>query len=749
MKRLSLILILGLALVPAARSQDVFDLLRKGDTAAVKALIEKTPQLVEALDPQGLSLLHYAAYGRDPGLVDLLVEKGAKVDRTGSQGRTPLHIAASSDRTEAAAALVKRGAALELRDDNGRTALILCARERGQAATARVLLDAGADVNAADKDGSTALELAAWRGKAELVDLLLARGVRVPESGEIWSNMVAEALSHGLEPLFRRLTAAGQDLKALDHAGERLLHGAAAGGSAGIVAVLIDKGFPAASADRFGWTPLHYAARDGRTEAARMLLERGAPVDARTLMGQTPYNVAVERKMAAVAALLAEKRADRSDIRFPVLQGDYLGQKPPGDEPELFAPGIVSSIWGLHSTAVFSPDGNEVWWAPMVSHPGEVYSRGGLLVMRRVKGRWTPPAWAPFSGPNGEDDVPFFSSDGKRLYFISRRPLPGESGTGSERIWYTDRTPAGWAEPRPLDPNVNAVEKHWQFSLDLKGDLYFAGRPPDSRGLSDIYVARFAGGAYEKPVNMGDPINTARIDDTPFIAPDGSYLLFERQFDLWVSFRKPGGLWGDPVSLGPGINSPSIELCPMVTADGKYLFFLSQRGGESHAYWVRAKVIDDIRRQAGEKAVIEKVIRDNIGWALTKDRPLAESTMAHDEGLFIYNPDSGSTIGWSQLVKNFDFWMDPRFKATKCEIWDMRVNLSRSGDVAWWSCLLNDLAEWDGKPTGWKDTRWTGVLEKRDGKWIIVQMHFSFAADKVAAQIKAKIEAEKAGPERK
>lgn len=143
-----------------------------------------------------------------------------------------------------------------------------------------------------------------------------------------------------------------------------------------------------------------------------------------------------------------------------------------------------------------------------------------------------------------------------------------------------------------------------------------------------------------------------------------------------------------------------------------------------------------------EKAVIDKVIRDNIGWALTKDRPLAESTMVHDESLFIFNPNSESTIGWGQLVKNFDFWMDPRFKAVKCEIWDMRIDVSASGDAAWWSCMLNDLAEWDGKPTGWKDTRWTGVLEKRDGKWIIVQMHFSFASDKVVAQVKARLQAQ-------
>ena len=76
----------------------------------------------------------------------------------------------------------------------------------------------------------------------------------------------------------------------------------------------------------------------------------------------------------------------------------------------------------------------------------------------------------------------------------------------------------------------------------------------------------------------------------------------------------------------------------------------------------------------------------------------------------------------------------PRFKAVACDIRNLRVNVSRLGDVAWWSAILDDLAEWDGRPAGWKDTRWTGVLEKRDGAWVIVQMHFSFAADRVKTE---------------
>ena len=136
-----------------------------------------------------------------------------------------------------------------------------------------------------------------------------------------------------------------------------------------------------------------------------------------------------------------------------------------------------------------------------------------------------------------------------------------------------------------------------------------------------------------------------------------------------------------------------------------------------------------------EKAEIEKVIDNSIGWAMTKDLDLLYNSIAQDSSFFIYHPDSRSTVvGFEMFKKASDFWMSPDFKATHYKIWDLRIHLSRSGDVAWYSCMLEDCAEIKGEPGCWKDTRWTGVLEKRDGKWVIAQMHFSFAADKVLAE---------------
>jgi len=133
----------------------------------------------------------------------------------------------------------------------------------------------------------------------------------------------------------------------------------------------------------------------------------------------------------------------------------------------------------------------------------------------------------------------------------------------------------------------------------------------------------------------------------------------------------------------------------------------------------------------GEKAEIREVIRNSIGWALNKDKELLYLSMAQDENLFFFNPDKEGTIigfeAFRDLTENF--FMKDDFKATAFEVWDMRINLSRSGEVAWFSTMLNDYGEYQGQPTKWENTRWTGVLEKRDGRWVIVQMHFSFACD--------------------
>ena len=134
---------------------------------------------------------------------------------------------------------------------------------------------------------------------------------------------------------------------------------------------------------------------------------------------------------------------------------------------------------------------------------------------------------------------------------------------------------------------------------------------------------------------------------------------------------------------------------------------------------------------ANNERQIIKTLHDSFGWALTKDRALFESVFARDNDFFTYFPDSTSTVqGWQQFEKFLEDWMDPRNKATGYNIRNLRLVISKTGDVAWFSAIVDDEGEFDGKPWGTKDIRWTGVLEKRSGGWKICQQHMSEANDK-------------------
>lgn len=132
-----------------------------------------------------------------------------------------------------------------------------------------------------------------------------------------------------------------------------------------------------------------------------------------------------------------------------------------------------------------------------------------------------------------------------------------------------------------------------------------------------------------------------------------------------------------------------------------------------------------------EKARIEQVIKSAITWAANKDKDLLYSCMVNDSSLFYFSPENSGTIrGFDEFTQLVDrLFMNPSFRAIQADFKEMRIQLSRAGDCAWWSCYLDDFNEWDGTPVNWENVRWTGVLEKRDGEWRIMQMHFSHATE--------------------
>jgi len=129
-------------------------------------------------------------------------------------------------------------------------------------------------------------------------------------------------------------------------------------------------------------------------------------------------------------------------------------------------------------------------------------------------------------------------------------------------------------------------------------------------------------------------------------------------------------------------------------------------------------------------AAVKHAIGQSIGWAIEKDFEAMYRLWADNMFHFWLTSDS-KIIGLDNFKKYSEVWKDPGFRGTRYEFRDLRIVFSRSGDVAWYSCFLDDCGSFDGKESCLKDVFQTGVLEKRDGRWVHVLMHGAYPIDKI------------------
>jgi Tol biopolymer transport system component len=246
--------------------------------------------------------------------------------------------------------------------------------------------------------------------------------------------------------------------------------------------------------------------------------------------------------------------------------------------PTLFAPGVVSGP-DFDSHVAFEPDGRTLYFVRASPN----FNFWAILQSRFEGGAWREPEVAPFSGQFADAD-PFPTPDGKRLYFVSRRPVPGRPKAQVD-IWVVDRGPSGWGEPRNLGAPVNSDEREWYPTLAADGTLYFGSSRPGGRGQSDLYRARPLGDGFAEPENLGDAFNTEHDEFEPFVAPDQSYLIFMAGgradglggYDLYISYNRDGS-WTKAQNMGAPFNSKADEFSPKLSPDGRYFFWASARG---------------------------------------------------------------------------------------------------------------------------------------------------------------------------
>ena len=225
----------------------------------------------------------------------------------------------------------------------------------------------------------------------------------------------------------------------------------------------------------------------------------------------------------------------------------------------------------------------------------EIPMQEDFLVSKKVNGEWAPSVLIG-NGINtsGNEGAPCISADGQILFFVACDEKNdgvypgGRKGYGSCDIFYSTEVGSYWSKPYNMGPAINSSQYETQPSFSADGKtLYFVSARPGGFGETDIWCSTLSDqGAWARPVNLGNRINTPGKEETVFIHPDGKTLYFGSNghigmggLDLYVSRMNDKGEWGEAVNLGYPINTYADENSILVGPSGDLAYLASSRAG--------------------------------------------------------------------------------------------------------------------------------------------------------------------------
>ena len=219
-----------------------------GNLALIEALKNKRLKIASLLLKSGANpdiwydghtLLHEAAYINAGGVAELLISKGAEVNKKDKNGKTPLHKAAF----------------------------------RNAEGVAELLISKGANVNAMSKFKETPLHMAVFKNAEGMVALLINKGANVNAKDKDGKTPIYKAISYNAEGVVALLISKGANVNAKSISGKTPLHVAASYGFEDVVALLIKQGVEVNARNKNGETALKMATSQ---EVIRILKEAGA-----------------------------------------------------------------------------------------------------------------------------------------------------------------------------------------------------------------------------------------------------------------------------------------------------------------------------------------------------------------------------------------------------------------------------------------------------------------------------------------
>jgi outer membrane protein OmpA-like peptidoglycan-associated protein/tetratricopeptide (TPR) repeat protein len=216
-----------------------------------------------------------------------------------------------------------------------------------------------------------------------------------------------------------------------------------------------------------------------------------------------------------------------------------------------------------------------------------------LYISTKKDGKWTTAVnmGKPINTDN-HDATAGLSADGQILFTYL-----GDHGGD---LYICEQKGLEWTKPDKLNKNINTDYHESSVSLSADGKtLYFVSdRPDGSMGAGDIWMStKTEKGKWDKPVNMGAPINTEYYEEGVFMHPDGKTMYFSSKghktmggYDIFKSvYDATTKKWGEPENLGYPVNTPDDDVFFVISASGKHGYYASFNAngyGEKDIYMI-------------------------------------------------------------------------------------------------------------------------------------------------------------------
>lgn len=180
---------------------------------------------------------------------------------------------------------------------------------------------------------------------------------------------------------------------------------------------------------------------------------------------------------------------------FPKLTGLYLGQKPPGNIPQIFGPDFISTESNYECCRAVSSDAKDIFFVRNTDLGEKIFRT------TETENGWTKPVPVTYTDLAFQYS-PFISPQGDLLLFMSGKTNPKKSNTNSlPEIWVLKRENNDWVSPQSLGYLIGGAAPFY-ITMSKSGTLYF-----DCLGRDGVYRSQRTDGKYSLVERLPGEIN--------------------------------------------------------------------------------------------------------------------------------------------------------------------------------------------------------------------------------------------------